>query len=116
MVQPPSGWGQCKLWVYEIKMVQDDRTPALKDLDRKIGRVKSGREQREFDGKSGVGMSYAFRLTTEMAAALVIGTGIGWLVDGWLGTDPWGMLVFLFVGFVAGILNAYRTAKRIADI
>ena len=51
-----------------------------------------------------------------MAAALVIGAGIGWLMDGWLGTDPWGMLVFLFVGFVAGILNAYRTAKRVADI
>ena len=116
MVQPPSEWGQCKLWVYEIKMVQDDRTPALEDLDRKIGRAKSGREQREFRSNSGVGMSYAFRLTTEMAAALVIGAGIGWLMDGWLGSDPWGMLVFLFVGFVAGILNAYRTAKRIADI
>jgi len=97
-------------------MVQDDRTPALKDLDRKIGRAKSGREQGEPRGGPGVGMSYAFRLTTEMAAALVIGAGIGWLMDGWLGTHPWGMLVFLSVGFVAGILNAYRTAKRVANI
>ena len=97
-------------------MIRENRPPALEDLDRKIGRAKSGRERQELRRTSGVGMSYAFRLTTEMAAALAIGAGIGWLMDGWLGTDPWGMLVFLFVGFVAGILNAYRTAKRIADI
>ena len=50
-----------------------------------------------------------------MAAALLVGFGIGWLIDGWLGTGPWGMLVFLVVGFVAGILNAYRTARRVAN-
>jgi ATP synthase protein I len=96
-------------------MGQDDRAPVLEELDKKIRRAKSVREKQEFQNKPGVGISYAFRLTTEMAAALVVGAGIGWLMDSWLGTGPWGMLVFLFVGFVAGILNAYRTARRIAD-
>ncbi len=96
-------------------MGQNDRDSVLEKLDKEIGHAKSLRGKEEFKNKSTPGVAYAFRLTTEMAAALLVGFGIGWLIDGWLGIGPWGMLLFLFVGFVAGILNAYRTARRVAN-
>jgi len=44
--------------------------------------------------------------------AIVIGTWFGWLLDGWLGTAPWMLLLFFFLGLAAGVLNAYRTAGK----
>jgi ATP synthase protein I len=51
-----------------------------------------------------------FRLSTELVAGVLIGAGIGWLLDRWLGTSPWGMIVFLLLGFAAGVLNVMRVA------
>ncbi len=48
-------------------------------------------------------------LVAVMVAGLVVGTGIGWLLDQWLGTRPWLMVVFFFIGAAAGMLNVYRT-------
>jgi len=36
------------------------------------------------------------------------GAVIGWLLDRWLGTKPWLILVFFILGFAAGLLNVYR--------
>lgn len=94
-------------------MSKDDHVPSLEDLEKKLARVKTERKGEAFEKGTSGEMGYAFRLATEMAAALLVGVGIGYLVDIWLGSAPWGLLVFLFVGFVAGILNAYRTAQRI---
>ena len=94
-------------------MSKNDQVSSLEDLGKKLERVKTARESIRIEKGSSAGMGYAFRLATEMAAALLVGVGIGWLVDNWLETSPWGLLVFLCVGFVAGILNAYRTAQRI---
>lgn len=44
--------------------------------------------------------------------AIVLGTWFGWLLDGWLGTAPWMLLLFFFLGFAAGVLNVYRTAGK----
>jgi ATP synthase protein I len=44
--------------------------------------------------------------------AIVLGTWFGWLLDGWLGTAPWMLLVFFFLGLAAGVLNVYRTAGK----
>ncbi|MBT06431.1 MAG: hypothetical protein CMM32_05885 [Rhodospirillaceae bacterium] len=94
-------------------MSRNDQVASLEDLDKKLERVKTTRKGVELAKGSSAGMGYAFRLATEMVAALLVGGGIGWLLDTWLGTNPWGLLVFLFVGFVAGILNAFRTGQRI---
>jgi len=51
-----------------------------------------------------------FRLSTELVAGVLLGTGIGWLLDRWLGISPWGMIVFLLLGFCAGVLNVIRAA------
>jgi ATP synthase protein I len=51
-----------------------------------------------------------FRLSTELVAGVLVGAGIGWLLDWWLGISPWGMIVFLLLGFAAGVLNVIRAA------
>ena len=53
----------------------------------------------------------AFRLGTELVAAVAVGTIIGFILDNWFGTKPLFILIFFFVGFAAGILNVVRTAK-----
>ena len=56
-------------------------------------------------------LSLALRVGVELVSALAIGVAIGWLLDQWLGTRPWLMLVFIFLGGAAGILNVYRMAR-----
>jgi len=51
-----------------------------------------------------------FRLSAELVAGVLVGAGIGWLLDRWLGMSPWGMIVFLLLGFAAGVLNVMRAA------
>jgi ATP synthase protein I len=51
-----------------------------------------------------------FRLSAELVAGVLVGAGIGWLLDRWLGISPWGMIVFLLLGFAAGVLNVMRAA------
>lgn len=55
---------------------------------------------------SALGM--AFRIGVELVAALIVGVGIGLLIDYWLGTAPWGLVAFFFLGAGAGVLNVYR--------
>ena len=60
--------------------------------------------------KKGEALGLAFRVSVEIVSAVAIGVGAGWLLDGWLGTTPWLMVVFIVLGFAAGILNVYRLA------
>ena len=56
------------------------------------------------------GYAKGFRLSSELVAGVVVGAGIGWLIDRWLGVSPWGLIVFLLLGFAAGVLNVMRSA------
>jgi ATP synthase protein I len=55
-----------------------------------------------------------FRLSSELVAAVLLGAGIGWLLDRWLGISPWGLIVYLLLGFAAGVLNVMRAAGVVA--
>ena len=60
-------------------------------------------------------LGIAFKMSAEMVAAVVVGTIIGFILDNWFDTKPWLILIFFFVGVVAGILNVVRSAKSIQD-
>ena len=60
-------------------------------------------------------LGIAFKMSTEMVAAVVVGTIIGFILDNWFGTKPWLILIFFFVGVTAGILNVVRTAKSMQN-
>ena len=54
----------------------------------------------------------AFKLSTELVSAVAVGTIIGFILDNTFGTKPWLILIFFFVGVVAGIINVIRSAKK----
>ena len=54
-------------------------------------------------------------MSRELVAAVVVGTIIGFILDNWFDTKPWLILIFFFVGVVAGMLNVFRSAKNIQD-
>ena len=56
------------------------------------------------------GFARGFRLSSELVAGVLVGAGIGWLIDKGLGTLPWGMFVFALLGFAAGVWNVMRQA------
>lgn len=58
-------------------------------------------------------LGLAFRIGVELVAALAVGVGIGYGLDLWLGTKPWLMVVFFFLGAGAGILNVYRAVNAL---
>jgi ATP synthase protein I len=60
------------------------------------------------------GYAKGFRLSSELVAGVAVGAAIGWLIDRWLGVSPWGLIVFLLLGFAAGVLNVMRSAGVIA--
>jgi ATP synthase protein I len=62
------------------------------------------------------GYAKGFRLSSELVAGVVVGAGLGWLIDRWLGISPWGLMIFLLLGFAAGVLNVMRTAGLVAGI
>ncbi|MCB9946973.1 MAG: AtpZ/AtpI family protein [Rhodospirillaceae bacterium] len=58
-------------------------------------------------------MAAGLRIAVELAAAVVVGAGIGLGLDHWFGTKPWLLIVFFIVGCCAGFLNVYRTAQEL---
>lgn len=86
---------------------------ALGDLDAKLRAARARNEDGNPDAagrtRIGGGMGLAFKLAIDIVAALAVGVGIGFLLDRWLGTKPWLLLLFCVLGAVAGIWNVMRT-------
>ena len=74
--------------------------------------LKKGLEENE---KRGLFMGSAFRLGTELVAAVVVGTIIGFILDNWFDTKPWFIIAFFFIGVIAGILNVIRVANNMQE-
>lgn len=89
----------------------------LKNLDSRLSDIKKGdpdevqrvRENEEIAARAS-GMARGFRLSSELVAGVLVGAALGWLLDRWLSTTPWGFIVFLLLGFAAGVLNVMRAA------
>ena len=54
----------------------------------------------------------AFKLSTELVAAVAVGTIIGFILDNTFGTKPWLIIIFFFIGVIAGIINVIKSAKN----
>jgi ATP synthase protein I len=86
---------------------------ATAELEARIARARGQRsavadaEQTRQEDMSG--MSRGFRLASEFVAAILVGAGLGWVIDSFLPTRPWGTIILLLLGFAAGVLNIVRT-------
>ena len=76
-------------------------------------KAKSRILAKEADSKSGMGL--AFKMSTELVSAVLVGTIIGFILDNWFGTKPWLILIFFFVGVIAGIMNVIKSAKKMQN-
>ena len=98
-------------------MTEGDDKPSPEDFDARLKAARSqydsrrGQEARQKSRQRMEGIGFAFRVGTELVAATGIGVGIGWGLDQWLGTKPWLMLLFLFIGGGAGVVNVYKLAS-----
>jgi|TARA_B110000444_G_scaffold248544_1_gene272547 ATP synthase protein I len=78
----------------------------------KIAKSKLKKDLNKDDEKRGSFMGFAFKLGTELVAAVMVGTIIGFILDTWFDTKPWLIIIFFFLGSAAGMLNVIKTAKR----
>jgi len=85
----------------------------LRRLGEELGRERP-RETPETDrgqpGADAAGFARGFRLSTELVAGVLVGAAIGWALDRLAGISPWGLIVFVLLGFAAGVLNVMRAA------
>lgn len=87
----------------------------LDELGRRIERARATQPARDDEpgpGAPPAGLGAALRLSTELFAGVAVGFGLGWFVDKGLGTTPFGVVVFVLVGFAAGTINLVRAAGR----
>ena len=84
----------------------------LKELKNRIETATSSKTPNTKKNKES-GAGFGFKISTEIIAALVVGVGIGIIVDKYLGTKPFGLIIFFIFGALAGFLNVYRVMRRI---
>lgn len=80
-------------------------------LNRKLDDLRAVEEKAAKKSQSSSsGYAQAMKLSSEFIAGVLVGAGIGWVADQWFGTAPFGLIVFLLLGFAAGVLNVLRSA------
>jgi ATP synthase protein I len=86
----------------------------LKRLGEKLDHVETGRPKRTDpaprSGTDSSAMARGFRLSTELVGGVLVGAVLGWALDRALGISPWGLIVFVLLGFTAGVVNVARMA------
>ena len=93
---------------------ENELSERLRDLDRELDQHRASSDSiaraqaNEPPSRQGYGL--ALRLGSDFVAAVIVGGALGWGVDKLLGTAPWGMIVLLLAGFVAGVLTVMRSA------
>ena len=68
--------------------------------------------QKNNQGSNAASLGKALKISTELVAAVVVGSTIGFLLDNWFDTKPLLIICFFFMGVAAGILNVFRSAKK----
>ena len=91
------------------------RTPEDFKTRLKIAKSKIKKQINPNEEKRGSFMGNAFKLGTELVAAVGVGTIIGFILDSWFGTKPWLIIIFFFLGCAARMLNVIKTAKKMQE-
>ena len=78
----------------------------------KIAKSKLKSSSSSSSRETGSLMGSAFKIGTELVAAVAVGTIIGFILDTWFDTKPWLIILFFFLGSAAGILNVIKVAKK----
>lgn len=97
-------------------MTDDRPPPSLEKLDARLreARRAAGMEPPEpvpgsqGGGKNGGDMALGLRIGVELVAGVLFGVALGYGIDRWLDTKPWGMIFMIFLGAIAGFMNVYR--------
>ena len=92
-------------------MTDNENISKLKD---KIADIENRNLKKKKINKES-GAAFGFKISTELIAALVVGVGIGLIVDNFLGTKPFGLIIFFILGAFAGFLNIYRIMRHIEN-
>ena len=102
---------------HEAEIRDDDLERRRRELEASLATRRPDRLEGKDDAKAGsvAGYGQALKLSSEFIAGVVVGAGIGWIIDRLAGTSPWGLIVFLLLGFGAGVLNVMRSAGVVAE-
>ncbi|MSP82723.1 MAG: AtpZ/AtpI family protein [Alphaproteobacteria bacterium] len=97
-------------------MAENDHPPPLDELEKRLAAardIQADRERGKGSGLAAEGKSYglAIRLAIEMVSTLAVGVFLGWVLDRWLDSGPWLLIVGFFLGAAAGSLNVYRVSQ-----
>ena len=89
----------------------------MKDLKEISTRLRIAKKnikkiKKENSGSNAASLWKALKISTELVAAVVVGSTIGFLLDNWFGTKPLLIICFFFMGVAAGILNVIKSAKK----
>ena len=90
-------------------MKDDPPLPSLSKLDEDLRAAEAKRRRTKAPREEqGQGLAFAMRIGVEIVSALIVGVGIGVLLDWWLGTKPWFLIGFFVLGAAAGFMNVFR--------
>ena len=89
----------------------------MKDLKEISTRLKIAKKnihkvRKQVNGSNAASLGKALKISTELVAAVFVGSIIGFLLDSWFDTKPLLTICFFFMGVVAGISNVFRSAKK----
>jgi len=104
--------------VRPMPMTEGDSPPEPKDFAKRLQTLRGEVKQDNGEAPRAGGMpqtpaGWVLRLSVELAAGLLVGGVIGWLLDRWLGTNPLLLIVFFLLGATAGIYNVIRSAMQL---
>lgn len=89
----------------------DDRRNAEDSLDRRLKDARAG-QRHGISAAEGRAESRGWAIGIEFVGTVLVSAFVGWLLDGWLGTGPWLMIVLLLLGFAAGTRRAMKTSAQ----
>ncbi|CDX42284.1 AtpZ/AtpI family protein [Mesorhizobium sp. WSM4935] len=107
----PDGTGETGRGRQPEATIRDDELERRRrDLEASLATRRTDRLEGKDEAKAATGYGQALKLSSEFIAGVVVGVGLGWIIDRLVGTAPWGLIVGLLLGFGAGILNVLRSA------